>query len=125
MEKLETEIEQSKLLNLKSCPNCGVRRPKRYHRSSQTTRSKPTTTIITPNRQNQGTCFVQPADVAKFVPDLSVDYKDEDIEDRLDKLTAKVDKVSSKTHGMLHRSFQLQNSSELLRNQVDRMQDKY
>ena len=52
-------------------------------------------------------------------------YKDDDIEGRLKKLTAKVDKVSSKTHGMLHRSYQLQSSSENLRNQVDRMQDKY
>ena len=52
-------------------------------------------------------------------------YKDEDIEGRLEKLTAKVDKVSSKTNGMLHRSYQLQNSSEILRNQVDRIQDKY
>ena len=71
MEKLETEIEQLKLLTLKSCPNCGVRRPKRYHRSSQTTRTKPTPTIITPrNRQpNQETrLYHQPLsqDLAKF-----------------------------------------------------------
>ena len=32
-------------------------------------------------------------------------YKDDDIEGRLKKLTDKVDKVSSKTHGMLHRWF--------------------
>ena len=69
LEKLETEIEQLKLLTLKSCPNCGVRRPKRYHRSSQTIRSKPTTTIITPrNRQTQDPYFNhQLPDTANFV----------------------------------------------------------
>ena len=69
LEKLETEIEQLKLLTLKSCPNCGVRRPKRYHRSSQTIRSKPITTIITPrNRYIQEAYFNhQPTDTANFV----------------------------------------------------------
>merc|ERR1712051_337091 len=69
LEKLETEIEQLKLLTLKSCPNCGVRRPKRYHRSSQTTRTKPTTTFIIPqNRQNNETYLPQQSsqNVAKF-----------------------------------------------------------
>ena len=32
IEKLEKEIEQLKSLTLKQCPNCGIRRPKRYHR---------------------------------------------------------------------------------------------
>merc|ERR1712051_434797 len=105
LEKLETEIEQLKLLTLKSCPNCGVRRPKRYHRSSQTTRTKPTTTIIAPslitpkNRQpNQETnLYHQPSsqDLAKFRQGSLV--QDKEIEDRLEKLTAKVDQVSSKT----------------------------
>ena len=67
MEKLETEIEQLKLLTLKSCPNCGVRRPKRYHRSSQTTRTKPIPTIITPRNQ-ETRLYHQPSsqDLAKF-----------------------------------------------------------
>ena len=36
IEKLESEIDQLKSLTLRQCPNCGIRRPKRYHRSSQT-----------------------------------------------------------------------------------------
>ena len=43
------------------------------------------------------------------------------IENRLDRLTRQVDKVSTKTHGMLRRSYQLENSSHFLKNQVNKI----
>ena len=99
LEKLENEIEQLKLSTLRSCPNCGMSRPKRYHRSTQTPRVKPTTTVIIPQ-------VVQTKD---------------DIETRLQKLTEKVDRVSYKTTGILRRSYQLQDNSKLLGYEMDRI----
>ena len=36
IERLENQIDQLKSMTLKQCPNCGIKRPKRYHRSTQT-----------------------------------------------------------------------------------------
>ena len=110
LEKLETEIEQLKLLTLKSCPNCGMCRPKRYHRSTQTPRAKATTKIIIPG---QGQVDMHPKIEA------------DSIETRIHKLTEKMDKVSSKTNGMLQRSYQLQDNSKLLGYQVDSIRHNY
>ena len=113
LEKLETEIEHLKMMTLKSCPNCGMRRPKRYHRSTQTPKTRSVSTIIDRSRN------------LNFSSEDEKSLPSPDIEGRLKRLTEKVDKVSTKTNGMLHRSYRLQNSSKSLRNQVDRMQVKY
>ena len=53
------------------------------------------------------------------------DSEEEKIENRLQKLSQRVDDVSYKTSGMLRRSYQLKNSSEFLKDQVDRMAINY
>lgn len=95
LERLENQIEQLKSLTLRSCPNCGMMRPKRYHRGTQTTR-RPVIHKV----------------------DATVDT---DVEDRLQRLTDQVDKVSLKTTGMLSRSFELQYNSHKLKSQVEKM----
>lgn len=70
-------------------------RPKRYHRGTQTTR-RPVIHKV----------------------DATVDT---DVEDRLQRLTDQVDKVSLKTTGMLSRSFELQYNSHKLKSQVEKM----
>lgn len=98
LERLENEIEQLKSLTLRSCPNCGIMRPKRYHRGTQTPRQRPSN-----------------------APVVTLLNDENDVEERLQRLTDQVDKVSKKTTGMLSRSFQLQYNSHQLKNQVEKM----
>lgn len=94
LERLENQIEHLKSLTLKSCPNCGAMRPKRYHRGTQTPRPVP---------PRIDACI------------------DTDVEDRLQKLTEQVNQVSLKTTGMLSRSYELQYNSQQLKSQVEKM----
>ena len=86
-------------------------RPKRYNRSSQTTREIPKTLIVSRKSQNP-----QSPKSCELTESIS-------IEDRLNLLNAKMDKMSCKTDGMLKRSMQLHNRSDQLQRQIDFVRD--
>ena len=104
LEKLEFEIEEMRVNSLKNCPYCGIMRPKRYNRSSQTTRELPKTLIVSRKVQSPKSC--------ELTESIS-------IEDRLNLLNDKMDKMSCKTDGMLKRSRQLHNRSDQLNRHID------
>lgn len=104
LEKLESQIEQLKILTLKSCPNCGIRRAKRYHRSTQT----------------PGPAQPNPKSMSSYslTEETSEDKAAENIQYRINKLAKKVDKVYTKSNGMLKRSYELENSTLGLQNKM-------
>ena len=109
LEKLEFEIEELKHASLKNCPYCGLTRPKRYNRSSQTYRDPPKTVIVPKNLQF-------PTTSKESTP---VETSEESLEDRLEVLNQKMEKMSNKTNGMLKRSIQLQDRSDQLDRHID------
>ena len=113
LEKLECEIEELKYASLKNCPYCGMTRPKRYNRSSQTFRDPPKTVIVSKNRQF-------PTTLQESIPK---EIREESIEDRLEVLNQKMEKMSNKTNGMLKRSIQLRNRSDQLDRHIDFVKD--
>jgi hypothetical protein len=119
LKRLEDQIEELRNLSLKSCTNCGRMRPKRYHRSTQTPKiNLPTTTSIVSHRHQKRSA----ATVNRIPVTSEISTEDEtSVEERLKRLTAKVDKVSSKTTCMLQKSYQLEYNSAKLRNQVDKL----
>ena len=138
IEKLEGEIDQLKSLTLRQCPNCGIRRPKRYHRSSQTPHYFYKRDLEIPQSRNVGTSTTT-------TPILIVsknrknhhhnnnnnsknddDHLDEEtlttsMDLKLKRLNDKVDRVADKTNGMLRRSYELEFNSDQLRKQLDQM----
>ena len=113
LEKLEFEIEELKYASLKNCPYCAMTRPKRYNRSSQTFRDLPKTVIVSKNRQF-------PTTLQESIPK---EIREESIEDRLEVLNQKMEKMSNKTNGMLKRSIQLRNRSDQLDRHIDFVKD--
>ena len=142
IEKLEGEIDQLKSLTLRQCPNCGIRRPKRYHRSSQTphyfykrdleilpsrnvatctsvgtTPTRSSILIVSKNRKNNhnnNSNNNKNDDLGEDTITTSMDLK-------LKRLNDKVDRVADKTNGMLRRSYELEFNSDQLRKQLDQM----
>ena len=140
IEKLEVEIDQLKSLTLRQCPNCGIRRPKRYHRSSQTphyfykrdleipqSRNVGTSTTTTPilivskNRKNHHHNNNNNNNSKNDDDHLDEETITTSMDLKLKRLNDKVDRVANKTNGMLRRSYELEFNSDQLRKQLDQM----
>ena len=140
IERLENQIEQLKSMTLKQCPNCGIKRPKRYHRSTQTPHyftqrdedpisqnvlPRSSVLLVSRNR-NKNNLATNKTKVHYLKKETSEDDDEMSsvsttVDVKLKRLNDRVDKVNDKTTDMLQRSYELEFNANQLRRQLDQM----